>query len=405
MVAGDLISMHRTKERTYHILLILLSLFIGILICEGIVRLIRPASDIFPTDPTSDPVLGIRLLPFQTGHDAKGFRNSTADGYFPIVCIGDSMIYGNGVPRKFAIPQQLSRLMHQRVYNMGLGTYGPVQYYQLLIDSREMHPKTTIISFFLGNDLHDAYDMANERDYWKGLTKNLGDAHQLKDFSSCPIPLGERVSPYVYHDPNVITIRLKKSGSPLWEIHAFLRLHSGLYALTYEGLIKPLIGRFAERKVYLKTPGAFYSPEVDTVFQPEDNLTSMDPRNPQVRLGLLITKKVVELMAQLPDLQKNRKSVLFFITPTKANVYYNYLTSRKVTLPPQFDCAVYYEREISRWLQHVIMGNGFQFIDVFPRMEQAANRGVLLYPTSSDGHPNIAGNKIIAQVIADALKQ
>jgi hypothetical protein len=157
--------------------------------------------------------------------------------------------------------------------------------------------------------------------------------------------------------------------------------------------------------VYLKTPGAFYSPEVDTVFQPEDNLTSMDPRNPQVRLGLLITKKVVELMAQLPDLQKNRKSVLFFITPTKANVYYNYLTSRKVTLPPQFDCAVYYEREISRWLQHVIMGNGFQFIDVFPRMEQAANRGVLLYPTSSDGHPNIAGNKIIAQVIADALKQ
>lgn len=397
--------MHRSKEQKHQILLIFLSLFIGLLLCEGIVRLIRPASDIFPTAPTSDPLLGIRLLPLQSGHDAKGFRNTTAAGYFPIVCIGDSVIYGNRVPRKYAIPQQLSRLLHQRVYNMGLGSYGPVQYYQLLINSRQMHPKITIVSFFLGNDLLDAYDMVNERDYWKGLTENLGDARQLQDISLCPIPHGQPVPQYAYHPPNIITLRLKKSGSVIWEIHSFLRLHSGLYAMTYEGSIKPLIERFVERKVHLKRPGAFYSPQVDTVFMPGDNLNCMDPQSPQVRLGLLITKKMVELMAQLPDLQKNQQSVLFFITPTKENVYYNYLTSQKVTLPPQFECAVYYEREISRWLQHIITANGFRFIDVFPRMEQAANQGVLLYQTSSDAHPDIAGNRVIAQTLADALKQ
>ncbi len=380
-------------------------MFVSLLVCETIVRFIRPASDIFPADPTPDPILGIRLLPFQSGHDGKGFRNRTAAGYFPIVCIGDSMIYGISVPRKYAIPQQLSRLVHQPVYNMGLGSYGPVQYYQLLINSQEMHPQKTIISFFLGNDLLDAADIVNERDYWKGLQKDLDDAGQLHDFGVCPIPLGDHAPQYKYQDPNIVTMRLRKSGSPIWEIHSSLRLHSGLYALIYEGSVKPLIARLLERKVHLNLPGAFYSPQVDTIFVPGVNLTSLDPQNPQVRLGLLVTKKVLELMAQFPDAQKDRQNLLFFITPTKENVYYNYLTSRKIALPPQFECAVYYEREISRWLQKSITAKGFRFIDVFPQMEQAANQGVILYHVSSDAHPNIAGNRVIAQALAEALKK
>jgi len=394
----------KSKKKT-SILLLLLSLLIGLGICETVVRLTRPASDIFPADPASDPILGIHLQPFQSGHDGKGFRNSTAKGYFPIVCIGDSMIYGIGMTRWYAIPQQLGRLLHQRVYNMGLGSYGPVQYYQLLKNSQEMHPKKIVLSFFLGNDLMDAFDVVNERDYWKGLKANLSEGGQLQDIGPCPIPLGEHIPQYVYQDPNIITIKLRKSGSLPWELHSFLRLHSGLYSLTYEGYVKPLIARFFERKVHLKRPGAFYSPLVDTVFLPGVNLTSMDPQNPQVRMGLLVTKKVLELMAQLPDVQKKRQSILVFITPTKENVYYNYLTSRKIALPPQFECAVYYEREITRWLRHIITANGFTFIDVFPPMEQAANRGELLYHSSSDAHPNIAGNRVIAQALADALMQ
>lgn len=393
------------SEKKSGILLLLLSLLIGLVICETVVRLTRPASDIFPADPASDPILGIRLRPFQSGHDGNGFRNSTAKGYFPIICIGDSMIYGIGMPRRYAIPQQLSRLLHQRVYNMGLGSYGPVQYYQLLIDSQEMHPEKIIISLYLGNDLLDAADMVNEREYWKGLKKDLSAEGQLQDIGVCPISLDKHVPQYMYQDPNTITLKLKKSGSRLWEVHSFLRLHSGLYALTYEGFVKPLIARLFERKAWLKLPGAFHSPLVDTLFLPGVNLTSLDPQNSQVRLGLLVTKRVIELMAQLPSLKRHHDKVLIFITPTKENVYYHYLASRKVTLPPEFGCAVYYEREISRWLQKIITANGFRFIDVFPQMEQAANRGILLYHTTGDGHPNIAGNRVIAQALAEALKE
>jgi len=397
--------MDRVRERKFTILLVLLSLFIGFLVCESIVRLIRPASDVFPADPTADPILGIRLQPFQSGHDGKGFRNHSATGYFPIVCIGDSITYGVSVPRKYAFPQQLSRLMHQPVYNMGLGSYGPVQYYQLLINSQEMQPQKIIIALYLVNDLLDACDVVNERDYWKGLKKDLGNADPLADIGSCSIPLGDQVSQYHYQDLDVITLNLKKSGSLVWEVHSFLRLHLGLYALTYEGLVKPLIARLFERQVHLERPGAFSSPLVDTIFLPGVNLSSMNPHNTQVRQGLLVTKKVIELMAQLPGAQKNPDRVLFFITPSKENVYYNYLTTQKAALPPQFECAVFYEREISRWLRRIITANGFRFIDVLPPMEQAVNRGVRLYHASSDDHPNIAGNKVIAQALADALKQ
>jgi hypothetical protein len=315
------------------------------------------------------------------------------------------MTYGVSVPRRYAIPQQLSRLRHQPVYNMGLGSYGPVQYYQLLVNSQEMQPQTIIISFYLRNDLLDAYDVVNERDYWKGLKKDLGNADQLEDIGSCPISLDDHEPQYVYADPNIITLKLKKSGSLIWEAHSFLRLYSGLYALTYEGMVKPLLARFFERQVHLERPGAFCSPLVDTVFLPGVSLTGMNPHNPQVRQGLLVTKKVIELMAQLPGPRKNPASVLFFITPSKENVYYNYLTTRKVALPPQFECAVFYERQISRWLHDIIAANGFRFIDVLPPMEEAVNRGVRLYPASSDDHPNIAGNTVIAQALADALKQ
>lgn len=165
--------MRRSKELKLKILLVILSLIVGLLICEIIVRFVRPTSDIFPQTrlPTKYWESGSCL--FIQATTEMGSATKRQKDISP-VCIGDSMIYGVGVRRRYAIPQQLSRLMYQRAYNMGLGSYGPVQYYQLLKSSRAMHPQKTIISFFLGNDLLDAADIVSNYNYWKGLTKTLG---------------------------------------------------------------------------------------------------------------------------------------------------------------------------------------------------------------------------------------
>jgi hypothetical protein len=102
---------------------------------------------------------------------------------------------------------------------------------------------------------------------------------------------------------------------------------------------------------------------------------------------------------------QDRENLWFFIVPSKENVYYHYLSSQQVTLPPAYGCAVHYERQITAWLKRIITANGFRFIDVFPPLQLAADQGVLLYHASSDAHPNITGNRIIAQTLADALKQ
>lgn len=276
--------MPRDEENKARFLLLLLSLLVGLLVCEGLVRLTRPASDIFLANPASDPILGIHLLPFQSGHDGKCFLNRTAEGYFPIVIIGDSMVYGIGIARKYAIPQLVSGWLNQPVYNIGLSSYGPVQCYQLLVNSREMHPQKTVIGFFLGNDLLDAADMVTRKAYWKRLGQDSGGGQQLAAITPCDLP-GNQTPKYEYTDPQTITIRLKQPGSLLWESHAFLRLHSGLYSLTYEGLVKPLTERLFERRRHLERPGVFYTPRLTPFSPPASISTAWTRRIPRYAWG------------------------------------------------------------------------------------------------------------------------
>jgi len=49
----------------------------------------------------------------------------------------------------------------------------------------------------------------------------------------------------------------------------------------------------------LEIPGAFSSPEVDTIFMPGNNLRGLDLRAEDVRTGLLITRKIIEKMGDL----------------------------------------------------------------------------------------------------------
>ena len=389
-----------SSQRLTNLFLVALSLAVALGLCELAARAIHPASDIFPSNPARDPILGHRLRPYQSGHDGWGFRNETSQGDFTVVCIGDSQVYGAGIARKYAFPQQLSRLLHQPVYNMGLGGYGPVQYYQLLQESRQLQAKKTVIAIFLGNDLLDAY-ASGRQDYWHWLMPGPTEAGQLSSIPLCAQPYSQSDSREPQYAPDIITFKLKEGGSWVWKIHSWLRLHSALYALQYEGLVKPLIQRTLERKKQLEIPGAFSSPEVDTIFMPGNNLRGLDLRAEDVRTGLLITRKIIEKMG---DLKIPKRDLLIIMIPTKENVYYQFLSDQNTVLPAEYECAVHYEREIGRWLQQVITQNGFTFLDVFPPLEKSARQGNLLYHSSSDAHLNARGNRLVADALYQALR-
>ena len=369
----------------------------GLLVCELVLRLVSHGSDIMPMIPTPDPILGWRLPPLQSGLDARGFRNITAEGDFPIVCIGDSMIYGAGLPFRYAVPQQMSLMLGELVYNMGGPAYGPIQYYQLFKESRNMHPRKTIIAIFMGNNLLKAYFMAYQHEHWKWLVNESGDDNQLQTMSRCSLPVDFAKIDFQYLDPEKVLLHSSnKGGSFVRAVHEFLSSHSAIYANLYERMVKPLVQK------RLQLPGVyFYSTAIDTVFVPGGNLRYLDLQDNRVRRGLLITKKIIELLSTE---QRGNHDLLFTILPTKENVYYNFLKSKNIALPNEFECCVHYEREISRWLNNVIKSNGFGFIDVFPPLEKGATDGVLLYNHLSDCHLNAEGSRIVAKTICNALK-
>ncbi len=378
--------------------LLITSLVIGVMLSEVVLRHFRPLSDVIPAQPSEDEFLRHRILPYQSGHDKNGFRNDTAEGYFPIICIGDSQVYGTSVSRKYAFPQQLSRILNLPVYNMGLGGYGPIQYYYLLKEARKTKPKIIIIAIAMNNDMLETYDLAAELPKWNWMLDEIKGDNWLDDCPSCSLTY--KRSHNIKYNPDIITSELKESGSLTYRVHLFFRLHSVLYASLYEDLLKPIIRSLMEKQKHLDMPGAYHVDFLDTVFLPGYYIGSVDLRDERIRTGAKLTKKIIEMMGAE---EKDKKKLLFVLIPTKEAVYYNFLKQRGARLPAEFECQVYYERVIAKQLQNIITAQGFQFLDVLPTLEAAANRGILLYPASSDCHPNKRGLRLIANALSNAI--
>src|SRR5262245_59668440 len=123
--------MNKLKSVLINSLVLLVSLAIGLLLCEFGARLFLKPSDYLSIVPVDDKALGWVLPPGSPGYDKWGFRNREVPTTTDIVAIGDSHTYGNCAKMDEAWPQVLCRLTGKSVYNLALGGYGPNQYYYL----------------------------------------------------------------------------------------------------------------------------------------------------------------------------------------------------------------------------------------------------------------------------------
>jgi hypothetical protein len=105
----------------------------------------------------NDPVFGYRMSPFYPEHDRRGYRNPDPTSRTDVIAIGDSTTYGFGVPPAEAWPAQLSQLGGRKVYNAGVGGYGPCEYGLVFDEILPDRPKIVVLVIYLGNDLIDAY--------------------------------------------------------------------------------------------------------------------------------------------------------------------------------------------------------------------------------------------------------
>src|SRR5262245_30568619 len=122
----------RTRRLASNAIVVLVSLAVGLLGCEAAARLVLNPVDYLSVTTVPDDILGIRVAAGARGFDQWGFRNRGVPAAADIVAIGDSHTYGNTATMSDSWPYVVARATGRTVYNLGLGGYGPNQYYELL---------------------------------------------------------------------------------------------------------------------------------------------------------------------------------------------------------------------------------------------------------------------------------
>jgi lysophospholipase L1-like esterase len=367
--------------------LLLVSVTVAVVLAEGVARLVVNPADFLQATPLEDEILGLRIAPFTTGHDALGFRNRRMPERADIVAIGDSMTYGVSAPREESWPQQLGRLTGREVYNMGLGGFGPLQYVYLARElAPRLKPRLVVVGFYFGNDLMDAYYMAH-RPFWNDWRVSTDGAAALTAFDQA----GQA-------EP-------KKRFETL---RNWLSRNCVLYSMARESFLRSFAAREQDELSRRSTPDVRLpwsdaaAPAVRTTFTPQVRLAAVDASIPAVRDGLAISLRAfAELKAELG---RQERALLVVLIPTKELAYCRYLRQTGVALPATYSALCEAEVRTKLKLVHFLSEQGINYLDATPALEAQIARHAQLYPADSDGHPQGAGYGVIAQTIAGILR-
>lgn len=363
----------RIKKLVMNLGVLLVSVAIGLLVAEFAARLVLNPSDFLSLEVVSDPVLGAVPSPSaMAGFDKWGFRNPKVPEAADIVAVGDSHTYGNTARMKESWPYVLGKLTGRQVYNMGLGGYGPNQYFYLSkTKALSLKPRMIIWGLYMGDDFEGAYSMTYGLDYWAYL-------RQLPP---------QRIDPNVWEDPPSDGW---SRGTRVW-----LSRHSVVYQLVFHaGLGDRLKGELQIKDAAHLYPGSatsLFVPEknISEAFVPKSMLTRLDQDNPSIREGTRIT---FELLKEMNDICKqNHVQFLVVVIPTKEMVFSDYLEhNEKLPLDDVIDKLLVNERLALEQTFKFMTDTNIAYVDVLPALKRSAGEG--LYARSAgDMHPGKNG--------------
>ena len=174
--------------------LALLSLVLGLAVCEGLLRLfgseVLPRPDLYLDDPT----VGKRMRPGWRGDEfgasvtinSKGLRNPEVDyekpaGTYRILALGDSWTFGFRMNEPDAYPRQLERMLNAsaaargdtrriEVINAGVVGYSTDQEAAYLAaEGWKYSPDLVLVNFYPVNDTHNKLRTSQKREALRAL--------------------------------------------------------------------------------------------------------------------------------------------------------------------------------------------------------------------------------------------
>ena len=299
--------MKTLKKFLVNFIVLIVSVGVGLVICEFASRLFLNASDFLSLEVVGDPILGWVPSPSaMAGFDKWGFRNRKVPESADMVAVGDSHTYGNTARMMDSWPYVLGRETGRQVYNMGLGGYGPNQYYYLTkTKALELKPKAIVWGLYMGDDFDNAFEITYGLNYWTPL-------RELK---------AQNVEANITEAPETDTY-IKRT-------RVWLSRHSVVYQLLFHsGFGGRVQGEVQIRNASQLYPGVATSliipdKNIQEAFRPKGILKGLDQQDPHVREGMRITYKLIKDTNEI--CKQNHIQFVVVVIPTKEMVFSDYL--------------------------------------------------------------------------------
>lgn len=377
--------MASSRELLIKWVVLAMALGIGLVLGELSCQLILNPADYLSAKTIPDDILGIRITPNSSGFDEWGFRNARVPPHAEIVAIGDSHTYGNTAAMEDAWPSVVARVTGRDVHNLGLGGYGPNQYYYILkTKGLRLHPKLVMCGLYMGDDFENAFLITYGLEYWSSLRKE-----EWRNVDADIWNLAEK---------------------PVWGAYLrnWLSEHSIVYRLVFHG---PLLASLKETFRFWQASGG-EDPYTTTVvvdsqnlreaFRPVGIAEKLDQSSGQVREGMRIT---FQLLREMDSLCKQEGcKLLVVLIPTKETVFADYLENNsKIHLHEILDRVIKNERVARSALVKFLDSSGIAYLDTLPALKESVGNH-LYAQTTRDMHPGKNGYKVIGEAVAGYLK-
>jgi hypothetical protein len=361
---------------------------IALLLGEFVARRFLNPSDYLGVEMVQDDVLGaVPSTTAKAGFDAWGFRNRGVPKTADIVAVGDSHTFGNTAKMDESWPYVLGRLTGRQVYNMGMGGYGPNQYFHLSNSKAlSLKPNVIVWGLYMGDDFQNAYAITYGLKYWANLRK-LPDRNVDADTWDPPAP------------------------KPNWlrRVRVWLSGHSVIYQIVFHASAGGRIqGETQIRTAAQLYPGAATSlivPEKNILeaFRPQSMLSRLDQDNPEILEGMRITFELMREMNETCQQQHIRFVVV--VIPIKEEVFSDYLEHNpKLPLSSVIDKLLPNDRLARQKTFEFLTESKIPYVDPLPALRNSM--GNELYARSAtDMHPGKNGYRVIGEAVSELYKK
>lgn len=371
----------RKSGRLGNLILLTVSVILTLALMETALQILDLPRQPMKPDKIKDPILVYKIPADWPGVDKDGFRNRSIPARADVVTLGDSHTYGLNADIESNWPGQLAKLTGLSVYNLGIGGYGPLQYYYLFDRALQLKPKFIVVGLYLPNDIKGVCHPYLRTEYWK--TRAAREGIELRYCGNARFSDEEGENE-------------KRSG-----------LLDNIGSLIANSKIGALVSMTARRlRAYLPKDN-----ERNVVVQDDKNDTvmsksrlrvlrdSMDMKQAEIAQSLAVTKTLLSRMAA--QSRSNGIELIVMVIPSKEYIFYRYLSGASQPLPEVHMQLATNENALRSDIMDWLKMQSIPYVDVAPNLLGAVRTQGRIYPHDNDGHPLPAGYAAYAQGLYD----